>query len=223
MARGLRDLDDERARRSKRAASTRRSPSPSMPTASSRRRRRASTGKRVIDDKGKVGDANEAVIKALIEAEALIARGPLQARVSAFLALEEAGDLPQHAAMVHRHGQGDREGTRTDTLRHRALARHQRRRGLSRRRARTASAAWSRRPDWVISRQRAWGVPIAVFAISIRARTALTMSCRARTIAGRKRSTSASREAFAQGRRRRLVQPRRNRALPRRPRRRPGD
>ena len=33
---------------------------------------------------------------------------PPQARLSAFLALEEAGDLPRHAAMVHRHGQRDR-------------------------------------------------------------------------------------------------------------------
>ncbi len=31
---------------------------------------------------------------------------PAQASISAFLALEEAGDLPQHAAMVHRDGQG---------------------------------------------------------------------------------------------------------------------
>ena len=31
-------------------------------------------GKRVVDDKGKFGDANEAVIQALIEANALIAR-----------------------------------------------------------------------------------------------------------------------------------------------------
>ena len=36
--------------------------------------RQASTGKRVIDDKGKFGDANDAVIKALTEANALIAR-----------------------------------------------------------------------------------------------------------------------------------------------------
>ena len=39
-------------------ASTRRSRSPSTPTASSPRTRRASTGKRVIDDKGENGDAN---------------------------------------------------------------------------------------------------------------------------------------------------------------------
>ncbi len=36
------------------------------------------TGKRVINDKGEKGDANEAVIKALIEAHMLIARGRLK-------------------------------------------------------------------------------------------------------------------------------------------------
>src|SRR5207253_242971 len=36
------------------------------------------TGKRVINDKGEKGDANEAVIKALIEAKMIIARGRLK-------------------------------------------------------------------------------------------------------------------------------------------------
>jgi isoleucyl-tRNA synthetase len=36
------------------------------------------TGKRVINDKGEKGDANEAVIKALIDAHMLIARGRLK-------------------------------------------------------------------------------------------------------------------------------------------------
>ena len=36
------------------------------------------TGKRVINDKGEKGDANEAVIKALIEAGMLLARGRLK-------------------------------------------------------------------------------------------------------------------------------------------------
>ena len=64
------------------------------------------TGKRVINDKGEKGDANKAVIEALTEAGMLLARGRLEASVSAFLALEEADHLPQHAAVVHRHGQG---------------------------------------------------------------------------------------------------------------------
>ena len=62
------------------------------------------TGKRVINDKGEKGDANEAVIKALIDARHADRARAAQAPVSAFLALEEAGHLPQHAAVVHRHG-----------------------------------------------------------------------------------------------------------------------
>ena len=62
------------------------------------------TGKRVINDKGEKGDANEAVIKALIERRHAARARPAEASISAFLALEEAGDLPQHAAMVHRDG-----------------------------------------------------------------------------------------------------------------------
>ena len=63
------------------------------------------TGKRVLTDKGEKGDANEAVIKALDRGRHADRARPAQAPVSAFVALEEAGDLPQHAAMVHRHGQ----------------------------------------------------------------------------------------------------------------------
>ena len=62
------------------------------------------TGKRVINDKGEKGDANEAVIKALIEAAYADRARASQASVSAFLALEEADHLPQYAAMVHRDG-----------------------------------------------------------------------------------------------------------------------
>ena len=65
-------------------------------------------GKRVIDDKGKFGDANFAVIAALTEAACADRALALQARLPAFLALQEAGDLPRHAAMVHRHGQAHR-------------------------------------------------------------------------------------------------------------------
>ena len=62
------------------------------------------TGKRVLTDKGEKGDANEAVIKALIEAGMLIARGRLKHQYPHSLALQEADHLPQHAAMVHLHG-----------------------------------------------------------------------------------------------------------------------
>ena len=62
----------------KRAASTPRSPTRSTRTAPSRPHAPGFAGKRVINDKGKKGDANEAVIKALIEAGTLIARGRLK-------------------------------------------------------------------------------------------------------------------------------------------------
>ncbi len=94
-------------------------------------------------------------------------RGPGRARraaaprgvppqLSALLAPQDAGDLPRDAAVVHQHGAG----------------------GAARRGARAKSAGcdwtpdWGEqridgmiagRPDWCISRQRTWGVPIALF------------------------------------------------------------
>ena len=63
-------------------------------------------GRRVLTDKGEKGDANKAVMAALTGSRDARRLGPAEAQLPAFLALEEAGDLPQHAAMVHRHGQG---------------------------------------------------------------------------------------------------------------------
>ena len=97
-------------------------------------------GKRVINDKGEKGDANEAVIKALDRGRQPRRARQAQAPVSAFLALEEARHLPQHAAMVHRDGQADRRQAHPA----RDGAESDRRNPLgSRPRARTASAAWS--------------------------------------------------------------------------------
>ena len=106
------------------------------------------TGKRVLTDKGEKGDANEAVIKALADGRHADRTRPAQAPVSAFLALEEAGDLPQHAAMVHRDGQAHRSTRRASAGRRHACAPARsppsRSRAGCRRRARTASPAWSR-------------------------------------------------------------------------------
>ena len=65
-------------------------------------------GARVIDDKGKKGDANQKVITALIEAENLFARGSAQARISPFVAVEKADHFSQHTTMVRSYGQGRR-------------------------------------------------------------------------------------------------------------------
>ena len=120
------------------------------------------TGKRVINDKGEKGDANEAVIKALVEAGMLHRARPAQASISAFLALEKAGDLPQHAAMVHRDGQGHSRGraTRCATARMSAI---EATRWIPPAGENRINGMIESRPDWVISRQRAWGVPITVF------------------------------------------------------------
>ncbi len=61
--------------------------------------------KRVIDDKGKFDNANDAVIQALIEAERAAGARAAEASISALLAVEGAGDLPQHAAVVRGHRQ----------------------------------------------------------------------------------------------------------------------
>ena len=107
--------------------------------------------KRVIDDKGHFGKlddtryANAAVIAALKDAGALAAMNPRHKHdYAAFLAVESAGHLSQHAAMVHRDGQAERDEGREES--HACATRRSppsTPRASCRRRAATASAAWS--------------------------------------------------------------------------------
>ena len=146
------------------------------------------TGKRVINDKGEKGDANEAVIKALIDAHMLIARGRLKHQYPHswrskkpvifrntpqwFIAMDKpiAGCLPSfgtrraatrnHTALRSSARRHDCAGT---NLRARACRRSPTPAGCRRPGENRINGMIESRPDWVISRQRAWGVPIAVF------------------------------------------------------------
>ena len=69
-------------------------------------------GRKVYTAEGVRGDANRVVTEALDKAGKLAGIGPHPPLLSAFLALQGAGDLPQRAAMVHRHGQADRRDRR---------------------------------------------------------------------------------------------------------------
>ena len=73
-------------------------------------------GRRVYRPDGKRGDANGAVIEALRDAGALLGAGQARPFLSAFLALQGAAHLSQHAAMVHLDGDepAARQGARGD-------------------------------------------------------------------------------------------------------------
>ena len=120
-------------------------------------------GKRVITDKGKVGDANKAVIDALVAAGTLVARGKLKHQYPHSWRSKTPvifRNTPQWFMAMDRPFANAQGGK---TLRAIAVEAIERTRWAPPSGENRIKGMVANKPDWVLSRQRAWGVPLSIF------------------------------------------------------------
>ena len=112
-------------------------------------------GKKVYDDDGSYGDGNGAVIKELINCNALFAKGKLRHQYP--------HSWRSKAPLLFRNTPQWFISMEKNNLRNKSLSEIENVEWIPKRGKNRIKSMVDNRPDWVVSRQRAWGVPLAIF------------------------------------------------------------